>query len=97
MQVVGVLNTVNGGVEYCAKFRKYFGVPKPRARVANTLPKDYFLNLKKKGQVSFAAYQKSVPTGRSMLLDRIRYQLVISEKVLTDIAEIWMHCRWAWA
>ncbi len=44
---------MNGGLEYCAKLRKFFGVPKPRARVANTLPKDYFLNLKRKGQVKF--------------------------------------------
>jgi hypothetical protein len=52
VQVVGVLNTVTGGLEYCAKLRKFFGVPKPRARVANTLPKDYFMTLKRKGQVS---------------------------------------------
>ncbi|KAK9902789.1 hypothetical protein WJX75_006026 [Coccomyxa subellipsoidea] len=51
LKVVGVLNTVTGGLEYCAKLRKFFGVPKPRARVANTLPKDYFLTLKRKGQV----------------------------------------------
>jgi hypothetical protein len=60
--VIGVLNTVTGGFECCAKIRKYFGAPKPRTRVANALPKEYLLNLKRKGLVcAISAHQKVIP------------------------------------
>ena len=50
-QVLGVLNTVTGHIETCAKLRKFFGVPKPRARVAATLPKNYLQSLRQQGRV----------------------------------------------
>ena len=51
VQVLGVLNTVTGHIETCAKLRKFFGVPKPRARVAATLPRNYLQSLKQLGRV----------------------------------------------
>ena len=50
-QVLGVLNTVTGHIETCAKLRKFFGVPKPRARAAATLPRNYLQSLKQRGRV----------------------------------------------
>ena len=51
MQVVGVLNTVSGQLEYCARVRKMFGVPKPRPRAAAALPADFLRTVRRSMQV----------------------------------------------
>lgn len=51
VQVLGVLNTVTGSVEACAKLRMMFGLPKPIARVASTLPRDYVRRLRQRARV----------------------------------------------
>ena len=54
MQVVGVLNTVSGHFEYCAKLRKYLCPPNTNLRAAAAAaasPRDYLLSVGKKAQV----------------------------------------------
>ncbi len=51
MQVVGVLNTVSGHFEYCAKVRKYLCHPKANLRAAAAPPKAYLLPSGRKAQV----------------------------------------------
>ncbi|CAL5226065.1 g8878 [Coccomyxa viridis] len=51
VKVVGVLNTVSGHFEYCAKFRKYLCPPKANLRAAAASPRDYLLSVGRKAQV----------------------------------------------
>ena len=53
MQVVGVLNTVSGHLEYCARFRKYLGPHKASPRAAAAVRKGYLLSMGRQGQVLF--------------------------------------------
>lgn len=51
LKVVGVLNTVSGDFEYCAKLWKYLGSPKVRTRAAAALSRDYLSPVGRKAQV----------------------------------------------